>query len=1318
VIFINVNQEGLMLEGLQAILEKEPVLSTVNADDLLQNAQRVEGDYQKHVATFVPMGDVDAFSARLIKRVVGARTPKGMIVAPYGYGKTSTLAFMWHECERQGLVAVPPFYCATLLDMLKATYGWIKFRLEHSQPGLVADLDEVYSKYTAATVEEMAKRYAQEHGIAQVIAINMLNDMLEDGSLVLELTPSNLLFFLDAAAALVVRAEFKGLAIFADEFQQYFSKGANLRRTVQGFREFVWGLDTRANPLGVIFSVPTYAESVIQEQGKDILHRLKKDDLYHHLQDIYTLDFPTRLWDRYAETFRLGDVAGQIMGRHTLQAIGQIAERDDLGEGPRTVIDSFKRAILCYQDHSRAYTPIDLIDDFLGANIRFQAQTNKVKTVTRQALDSAVADTPQKMQAIKLMAAFPRGCPVEVQKYYGLRDAVVALSKRSHGELLVSLAEGDTLLGLSRTAGPTHTVDIIITRFWQGYEEDELHLEAAVRAFTSRLLPRFFQPRRGAAATGWGDLDFVTSARGSYIALAEGTFNPQYPHRLLAFQVAYNEAQLQPLAQGADFQFDFLFELNGHEDPGNLSLVSDRLIRLHLNMQQKVGPALPDDIRKLQEFVLPEFVTPLLMLSLVDYFDRWEEIEEQTVPESDRGEIEHLIGRLIGHTVQMLFNRGLAESVAPPLRRVGGLVLEELFNRCCAELYPNYRTLFVQAQYESVLNDYINAMRDMTLKERRGHTPLRGTKEALAKRFGLGSVATFENRIQSDYANLMKKGEWKGRGDQGIGEVVLQLHPLEVTILDQLRSSSNDRTLDERRTPVLSGNEAANLARELGYRDEETLLALQLLAARGYTRYDAHDKIIYLVQIGPDPNELRARLERLAADLESVSADLLPARQLGALQTALAEARAGLEQASQDEEELDELQTRLSDLNQQLSDALSERRKELRKQLNDLILEVERSLIVLRQGDTLDREIQGQVAFVMHLNELRQHLARERRHLADGYAELKKTLTQAISQTGDGPVTEALALHRAQREGERQRDALDKERTTLETQVNYLERWIKLLKDTDRLFNALAQLPDLREQLIHQVVPEIQAYLTKRKLDGLANWEPFQVKVNAVEEELEKQRRHGNERFGTVKETYEQFLREIEVGDYRPRTRYTYGEDEGSYRDLYEEVRMKIEGRLDEIAADLEREQTDLLKAKYIHIVDEDNRKLIQQIEKQLANTETTLGQLRRALTVSLIQKSGDELAAFGHQVKEVAKSVVVVQQQLGPILFADHQLTPEEAQVLQAFGSRNGSGIDLTDLFVGLLLTGQKIELKDLLTTLEGLYRKNRVIIRVRQRG
>jgi hypothetical protein len=103
-------------------------------------------------------------------------------------------------------------------------------------------------------------------------------------------------------------------------------------------------------------------------------------------------------------------------------------------------------------------------------------------------------------------------------------------------------------------------------------------------------------------------------------------------------------------------------------------------------------------------------------------------------------------------------------------------------------------------------------------------------------------------------------------------------------------------------------------------------------------------------------------------------------------------------------------------------------------------------------------------------------------------------------------------------------------------------------------------------------------------------------------------------------------------------------------------------------------------------------------------------------LTLSLIHKSGDELGSFGRRVNEAGQAVTDIRQRLGPILFADHKLTAEEAQVLEAFKSPQDT--DLTDLFVGLRQSGQEIELNDLLGILEGLYRKNRVIIRVRQRG
>lgn len=1306
-----------MLTGLQAILDKEVVLSTVNADDLLHHASKVEADYARHVATFIPMGDTGNFSKRIIKLTTNSKTPKGLIIADYGYGKTSTLAFLWHECEQQDIVAVPPFYCASLLDMLKATYGWVKFRLEQRQPGLINDLDEVYQKYTAATVEEMAERYAHEHGIAKVTAVGMLKDMLEGGSLVLELTPSNLLFFLDAVSAITLRAGFKGLVLFPDEFQQYFSKGANLRRIIQEFREFVWGLDTRSSPLGVVLSIPDYAESVIQEQGRDVLHRLKKDNLYYRLQDIYTVEFPTQLWQRYVEIFDLNEVTAQVMHPHTLHSIGQITERRDLGEGPRTVIDSFKRAILHYDDHKTTYTPIELIDDFLESNIRFQAQTNKLKSVVRQVLSSSIMDTSAKVQAVKLIAAFPRGCPVEVQKHHQLYDAVVALSKQSHGEIMVRTAEGDTLLGLNRSEVATRTVDMIITRFWQTYEEDELHKEAAMRAFTRHLLPRFFQQRRGATAVGWGELKFSPSTHGSYTALIEGSFNPQYPRRRVSLQVAYDDAQMEALNSIADLQFDFLFVAKGETAAGQLTTISERLARFTLNVQQKISGGLPDDIRKLQEYVLPEFVTPLLMLSLIDYFERWEKTEDRVIPETDRGEIEHLTGRLIGHAIQALFDRELSKSVSPPLRRVGLHMIEELFNRYCKAIYPHYHTFFVQAQYESVLNDYINAMRDMTLKERRGHATIESTKESLARRFGLGSVATFENRIENEYAEFMEKGQWKGRGDQSIGEIKLKPHALETAILEKLRSSAKQKTMGDKLVSVLEANTAANIARELGYRDEETLLALQLLAARGYTRFDQQEKIIYLAQIGPDPAELRTHLENLVSQIAQIQPELLPPDQLNELQTSLAEAQSLLEASLEDEEELDELQTRINDLEQRLSQTLAKQRGALQRQLNESILEIERALISLRQSGVLDQQIQGQVAFVMHLNEVRQSLDKKRRTLAKDYETQKDNLKAALKNSEDGgPVEEILNLYAAQQTGQEQVKALVKQSEELSNFIADLKRWIKILKDTDQLFNALNRLPEIRKRLTQEVIPEIQAFFTKNKDKGLAQWEIFATKLQAITDELESHRRHGNEQFGQVKESYETSLRELSVRDYRPHTRYTYGEDQESYQDLYEDVRSKIEKRLQEIRVDLQREQTDLLKAKYIHNIMTENRSVVQAIEQHLQDAETKLRQLHKALTVTMVRNAGEELNAFTDEVKSVANVIENARQQLGPLIFQDHSLSEQELEILTVM--ENKPDLDLTDLFVDLRQAGKDITLDDLLDVLGWLYRKNRVLVRIRRRG
>lgn len=1256
-----------MLEGLQAILEKDIIVSTVNPQDLLQDSQRVEGIYHHHVATFIPMGDMQELGKRLAKKVQLGKTVKGLLTAPYGYGKTSSLAFLWSSCQEQGLLAVPPFYCATWLDILNATYGWVCFRLQNVQPDLIQRAEEIYNKFTKSTLEEMAGWYAQEHGFSTNSAKNLLSDLLERGSLSLELTPANLLLFLDEITQVVVEAGFQGLVIFPDEFQQYISKGSNLRQAIQEYREFIWGLATRTAPLGIVFSLPTYAESIVQEQGKDILHRLKDDQLYYRLLDIYSNDFPERLWQRYSDEFDLVALSEEIVEPETLRSIGQIVEREDLGEGPRTVIECFKRAIVLYQDKERPYTPVDLIDDFLETNIHFQSQSNRLKTVTRQALNSAIVDTPEKKAAIKLLAAFPRGCPIDVQKNYELYETINHLSRQAHGDLLTHLAEGYTLLGLQRGDAPVRTVDLIITEFWRGYEEDDLHLDAATKAFSERLLPRIFQRRRGTGATGWGELQFAASTTGSYIALTEGTFNTKYPRRRVRLQMAFSNEQVLSLENDADIQFNLLFALHEYDYPGSIEQTVANEVRFELNFRRKFAPSnMPEDIRKLQDYMNPELVTPLLMLSLVSYFDSWEEIRETRIPESEKPEIEFFIDRLVNHSVQLLFNQALGQTFDFPLQKVGYRMFEEIFDQICVQLYSHYHTFIVHAQYENVLNDYVNAMRDLNLKQRRGRAPIEATKEALARRFGLGSVATFENRAKNEYENLLEIRSFSGND----AEIVLRLHPLEKEILERLQSSQ-PRRIEKQEYKALPINQIADFSGSLGYRQEEILKALELLAARYYIRVDTDRKIAYLVHSGLHPEIIEERIEQIAELLQRIPDELLPQENIRPYWARHTQLKKAFDEiASDDEEELDELNTRLSDLEQDINEELKSQRDQLRQFLSNQILEIDRDLSMLRQSDFLDRDIRGQVAFVMHLDELRRLLINDRDTLIRQYSTRKETLDKALAQRAETPLSDVLALHDLITDNELRLNRLEEQKEALQKRTQHLVQWLSLLNEADSLFASMGNLPDLSDRLTRDLVPEIMSHFVRRrddKRDSLADWEPFKEKIAEISRELEQRRRHGNDLFAQEKEKYEVFLRDANIGDWRLRSRYTYGEDSESYQDLYQEICAKLESRLGEIADDIKSANSDWLKAEYIHSIDEVESATIKRTSEQISRAKQQLAALRQALSTALIEESGEELERFIAEVKLLVETTAQIRRQLGQVLFADHKLDEQETKILSS---------------------------------------------------
>src|SRR5690349_12694169 len=105
----------MSIEGLQVVLTKEPVVGTPAARRLEEDPADVESMYLRHVRSYVPLGrtvaagddqmSVREYEQRLIRLVKEGKAPKGYVTADFGYGKTSTCAFIWDRCREANLLA-------------------------------------------------------------------------------------------------------------------------------------------------------------------------------------------------------------------------------------------------------------------------------------------------------------------------------------------------------------------------------------------------------------------------------------------------------------------------------------------------------------------------------------------------------------------------------------------------------------------------------------------------------------------------------------------------------------------------------------------------------------------------------------------------------------------------------------------------------------------------------------------------------------------------------------------------------------------------------------------------------------------------------------------------------------------------------------------------------------------------------------------------------------------------------------------------------------------------------------------------------------
>lgn len=1115
----------MAIEGLRVILDKEAVVPTPTADQLVVAPETVDAAFLHHVRSYVPFGraagagdERDAFSItdyekRLIEKIKANNAPKGYITADFGYGKTSTALYIWDRCRRAGLLAVPPFQLGKLDDLIHAAYGWSRYELNRTAPGLVSDLEALYTSYRERSIESDA------NGDAATAAT--LRQLQAVGRYDLTLVATDYATFFEHLAELAKRAGFAGVAVLADELQQYLDPAIRGGRgdPIAPLFNIVEALNTRRGrlPVGLVLSLLRKDFGVINDQRGDFIQRLKMDGLGLDLGAIYDKRFAGRLWHRLAEEFAFADETPLIVTPAALDALGQIAARDDLANGPRTVIAAFgwmTRRFLDAGGSVAPLTPIDLVDAFLTGDIVFDG-TSKLQMVVQTQLDTPlVAGRADLRQVVKAFAAFPTDGAMEpVLRDLGRWEAAEELDRLSRGDISIMVGGGlddrgervpygYTLRGLEpRSAVAQDWLTQTLREFSRNFvDASETNIARVEAGFARLLADVVFR------APDWKRVEKTERRRtdgANRSLLFEGSFPvtaKRFPERRVLVRILREGEKAERVPDDVDVTLDITLALGLDPDdqrrrllPGAVAQAAEGQASLMLNLfHRESEDYYPDLQAALQPVVMPNRVTPLLMLSLHEYLE--EKRRARQVPKEDDREVEQFYQpRLLEHSAEELLNAELGA----PLNARGPRVVEELFRAVVESRYPAYKTVIRQQAWTQALQDYKLALERLDNRhERQGAVEYEATKEELARLFHRSNPAL--DSFMENFPDLITV-EPKFRGRER-SKVRFRLHPFEEHVWQLLRAG-------ETMTVTTSGRQVAvkraklSLVQETGaargYRPREIGALLDIMTRRELVEVSPQSGTIQEVA------HVQLGVEDLARKIAAARArvnTLLTAVPNDPLLTTLADNLKRLQQEvsggkKPDDATIRKLDSILRTVDRQLAQVLETTLNALRAAARGVALD---DVSDPRQDYRLADPIAGDF-FAPQLDVIRRKLLDEADSLRRRRDDLKRQTLAVVGQlnaevpTDDGVIRgqqDVASLRRDAQEIEADAKGLDARGRHLATARRVLGQSIELNATLARDGAALDD-PDLVASFRAQA-ERVQAELSSRKeaaLDGADRWE-------------------------------------------------------------------------------------------------------------------------------------------------------------------------------------------------------------------------------------
>ena len=1290
------------LEQLEIILDKNPVIATWTAQDLLERPAMVRGNYLKHARSFVPLGrlsgsseedqlTIEEYEKRLIKLVKEKGAAKGYITADYGYGKTSTAIFVWQRCEQAEILAVPPFQIQQLHHLISATYGWVRFKLAGSYPQMVAEAEQIYHRYIDRDIDAEGRNESERQ---------LLRRLYEEGSYNPRLRELDYIKFFEEMTSLAQKAHYRGLVVIADELQQYLEMNKSSGDPLASLFNLIQALITRKGelPFGLLFSVALKDLGFMNDYRGDLVQRLKSDKLALDLSLIYNQTFAHELWNQLARELQFKSLKDKIVLPETLEALGQISARPDLANGPRTVVDVFRLMSGQYKeqgDTAEPFSPLDLINAFLDGDISYDNTAKLQQVVSSHLTHQFVRNNVDYQEAIKLMAAFPiDGLPESYFDKYGVRPAIEALTQEARGDIVTFAGGGydehnqlretrALLVGLEEHKVNTDWLATTIREFTRNYNEQVQQIrELAIKGFQQLLRNEVFKEGSWKILQS---LDPTLSQNRAYIfAGAFNTTRKNYPDRRLHVRIMGEGEVLRDTSIDGDLAFNFELMLNIDQPeqirrniPGQIIYSQDKTTSFVLNMSHRGDLENYGDLNNtLGLAVAPWKMTPALLLSLYAYLDK--KREANVIPKADDEVIRsNFQPILLEHALRELFNRELGTEMNANEARI----VEEVVRRQLEAHYLQYKTLMTAPQWKHNLGEYRSALGKLpTPFERQGQQLYDKPKQELAKIFNR-SVPALEAFISVNPLLIKEeRGGWR-----------FLLHPLETLILDQVKDSlltESPRTPGGKARPYIKREVAIKAAEKLGYREEEFEEVIHLLEVRGLISLDPkRTRLVEEVTRVPQVAELRSLLNDYRNRLKIVQ-EALPDN---------VQVNSWIKEVEGSNKLIDRFATAPDEVKQSgLSNLLQTRQRDLDRLIQaeqdrmaqDLRRRIQQGIFKQANAEMLHQPLNGNL-FATQLNTQRTSLLKEYTELTTKIEPLEAQLHALLQQAEQSLLPASGVLHVVQAHKHLQKDIHQLEQR--QAQVNDLLRYYgqvrHLLSQAQALEQGFQTVPaDLAaafQNELGQWSLGITSELSSDKLNGLSHEPLWKEQLEAIQQRFDTQLRAERDSFASIQADYKSFLKEkFPMVEMWLDVTFNLAEPQDSYSRLWDGVHGVLKRVVEGIRRQVQEvyDRAARLQGGSLSNLPPAERPTLQtQLDKSLARLteyrERTNKWLESVAAADFMDRVRERGAATSAEImlKPVIMNVTMQTQDLPPI---EHSIAEIEQKVLASSLSAEEEGI------------------------------------------